>query len=118
MACSEIRTSARLCDLRISIRSTNRPSCEASMVGRRNFKNVISISPRRGPSILATKLSKYLLAPRYLRKVRAGRTTRCPDGEENSWLRLEWKWSESDRSWVIPDKAFANASGEKYPKAG
>jgi hypothetical protein len=30
----------------------------------------------------------------------------------------ERKWSESDRSWVIPDKAFANASGEKYPALG
>jgi len=30
----------------------------------------------------------------------------------------ERKWCESVSSWVIPHKAFANASGEKYPTPG
>jgi hypothetical protein len=77
MACSEDRIAARRCDFCISMRSMNSASCEVSIVGW--LKNLISISPRRGASILATKLSKYLLVPRYLRHVRAGRTTRSPD---------------------------------------
>src|SRR6266702_4362555 len=100
MACAEVRTSARLSDVCISILSMNRPSCEASIVGW--LKNVISISPRRGASILATKPSKYLLVSRYLRRVRAGRTTRSPDGggkpRSFRWGGKERKRSESVRS--------------------
>src|SRR6266702_179788 len=78
MAPPEDRISARRGDICISMRSMNRPSCETSKVGW--LKNVISISPRRGASILATRLSKYLLIPRYLKQVRAGRTMRSPGG--------------------------------------
>src|SRR6266702_4989274 len=78
MAPPEDRMSARRGDLCISMQLMNRPNCSASKVGW--LKNVISISPRRGASILATRLSKYLLIPRYLRQVRAGRTTRSSGG--------------------------------------
>ncbi|KAH9031569.1 hypothetical protein EDB84DRAFT_1492405 [Lactarius hengduanensis] len=115
ITCPKIRMFARVFDLWISIRSMNRPSCKVSMVGW--LKNVISMSPRPGASILATRLSRYLLVPRYLKLVRAGRTTRSHDGGGKlMWLRRggrERKWSVSCLSWVMPDKAFANASGEK-----
>ena len=120
MACVEVLTSAVLSDICISIRSTNLPSCEASIVGWK--KKVILISLRRGASILATKLSKYLLEPRYLRRARAGRRIYSPGG--GGKLRKlrrrgkESRWSESDRSWGIPANAFANVSGEKYPEPG
>ena len=57
-----------------------------------------------------------------MRHVREGRTTRSSDG--GGWRmysrrgREERKWSESVRRWVIPDKAFAKASGGKYPTLG
>ena len=79
---------ARQCDFRIPIRSINRPSCEVSKVGW--LKNVISMSSRRGASILATRQSKYLVVPRYLRELRAGRTMRASDvGGKTRWLRRE-----------------------------
>jgi hypothetical protein len=84
--------------------------------------SVISISLRRGASILATKPSKYLLAVRYLKQVRAGRITRSSDGGgKPRYFRREGKerkWSESipSRRWVTLDKVFANASEEKYPE--
>ena len=83
--------------------------------------NVMARFQRQSVSILSTKLSKYVLIPRQLRYVSAGRTTRSPDSESMR-MRLrreepgeEMKWSESlgDRSWIIPDKRFANLLGEK-----
>ncbi|KAH8984733.1 hypothetical protein EDB92DRAFT_1885486 [Lactarius akahatsu] len=78
IASADIWTSARPSGVCIPVRSMNRPSYKASIVGWLN--NVILISPRPGASILATRLSRYLLDPRYLRNVRAGRTMRSPDG--------------------------------------
>src|ERR1700733_9461432 len=75
MALSEDRMTARQCDFCICIRLMNRTSSEASFVGW--LKNLMSISLRRGASILATKRYKYLLVPLYLRHVRAGSTTLC-----------------------------------------
>src|ERR1700761_6115366 len=76
MECVDVLMSALPSDVCISVRSMNRPSCAASIVGW--LKNVISISWSRGAFILATKLSRYLLDPRYLRRIRAGRTMRSP----------------------------------------
>jgi len=43
------------------------------------------------------------------------------DIHKNNWLGREAgerKWSERDWSWVIPDNALANSSGEEYPMLG
>ena len=70
------------------MRLMNRPSCQVSKMGW--LKNVISISSRRGASILATRMSRYLLIPRYLKQVRAGRTARSPgSGGKLRWFRRE-----------------------------
>ena len=117
---AEVLTSARSSDVSVSIRPMNRPSWEASMVGWP--KNVMPISPRLGASILATKLSKYVLVPRYLRHVSAGRAMRwlgC--GGKPTNVRREGrvrKWSDSVSSLASSDKALAKASGGKYPTLG
>src|SRR6266702_714598 len=77
MARSEDRICARRYDLCISTRLMNSLSFERSMIIL--LKNVTSISPRRGASILATMPSKYWAIPRKLRWVRTGRTTRLLD---------------------------------------
>ncbi len=43
----------------------------------------------------------------------AGKLCQCDYDDEK-----EKKWSESDRSWVIPDKESTNASGAKYRAIG
>lgn len=42
-----------------------------------------------------------------------GKLCQCDYDDEK-----EKKWSESDRSWVIPDKESTNASGAKYRAIG
>jgi hypothetical protein len=62
-------------------------------------KNVMPISPRRGASILATKPSKYVLVPRYLRHFSAGRVMRLLGcGGKATNVRRDGrvrKWSDS-----------------------
>src|SRR6266404_5373751 len=96
MARAKVTTSAQILEFCISIRSMNRPSCEASKVGW--LKNVIQTSWRLGASILAMRQSRYLLVPRYLRQVRSGRMSRSPDckGKLQKFRRggRERKWRE------------------------
>ena len=62
------------------------------------LKSLTSISRRRDVRVLVTRLFKYSLVPRNLRRVRAGRTTRSAGGGEMPmWLGRdvgERKWSE------------------------
>ncbi|KAH9000194.1 hypothetical protein EDB92DRAFT_1829826 [Lactarius akahatsu] len=111
IVCPENRTSARLWDFCIFIRLIKFLRFGTSEMS--SSKNVISMSPRRGAYILTTRPSKYSDIPRKSRRTIAGRTTRPLDDEvAPTKLAMGRMWSESARSWVIPDNASASASGE------
>ena len=111
---SEDEICARWCDLCSSTRSISWLRFERSKMV--SSEDAISMSPRRGASIISTMSSRYFVVPRKLRRLRTRRITRFlgslseESEDEEKVSAVESKWSERVRSCAIPDKTRTNWS--------